>query len=69
MLATESLNSEQSIERQLEHKSEIDIIQAALNNITLLQTEVSYKLTEANKHLFLDKCYKTLNKLRSPFPP
>src|SRR5699024_11357544 len=68
-LTAESLGSKESMERQLAHTSEIDIVQAILKNITLLQTDIWYTLTEADKYLFLDKYYKTWDKLRAPFPP
>src|SRR5699024_4034073 len=54
-LTAESLGSKESMERQLAHTSEIDIVQAVLKNITLLQTDIWYTLTEADKYLFLDK--------------
>ncbi|HLQ83665.1 MAG TPA: FAD/NAD(P)-binding protein [Pseudogracilibacillus sp.] len=68
-LTAESLGSKQSIKRQLAHQSEIDIIQVVLKNITLLQTDIWSTLTEADKHLFIDKYYKAWDKLRAPFPP
>ena len=68
-LTAESLGSKQSIKSQLAHQSEIDMIQAVLKNITLLQTDIWSTLTEADKHLFLDKYYKAWDKLRAPFPP
>src|SRR5699024_1565984 len=68
-LTAESLGSKESMERQLAQTSEIDIVQAVLKNITLLQTYIWYTLNEANNYLFLDKYYKTWYKLRAPFQP
>lgn len=68
-LTAESLGSKQSMELQLAHKSEIDIIQTVLKNITLLQTDIWYTLSETDKYIFLNKYYKTWDKLRAPFPP
>lgn len=67
-LTADSLGSKSSIELQLSGSSEIGIVQAVLSNITFYQTDLWMALTEADKHLFIDKYYKALDKLQGAFP-
>src|SRR5699024_6304353 len=68
-LTAESHGTNKLMKRQIAKTCESDICQAVLKNITLLQTDIYYTLTEADKYLFLCKYYKTWGKLRAPFPP
>lgn len=64
-----TFGSKRSFEQQLQDPYEIGIIQKVMKNITFIHTDLWMALTEADKHLFMKKYYKTWDKLRAPFPP